>query len=263
MVLLLPTPTWPKFTDLDHKGILTMPGSAAPIFDGSPNALHLWRSPLQASPQQLAAYANLLSPDEHQRAQRLRFAQHRDRFVVGRGLLRSLLGQYLGQDPASLVFSYGPSGKPALVSDAATVNFNLAHSEDWMLVAIAPRRVGVDLERIKPMPDQTAIAQRFFAPQEAAQIAADPDLFFPVWTAREALLKATGRGLAGLADLELAIGPQGVGLHRWQGEQVGDWWLHSFTPAGGFVGAVAVELGGGGKPPGEAYSVHYGEFGAA
>src|SRR3954467_10915815 len=77
----------------------------------------------------------LLSPDERDRALKFRFARDRSRYVVARGLLRTLLGERLGIDPERVVFAYGEYGKPCLAGDT-DLRFNLTHSDDVVAVAL-------------------------------------------------------------------------------------------------------------------------------
>jgi 4'-phosphopantetheinyl transferase len=155
----------------------------------------------------------LLGPPELERLARLRRADDRERFLLGRGVLRLTLGHWLGQDPAALVFRQGPHGKPWL--DGAPP-FNLSHSGDLVLLAFhGSRDVGVDVERERPGLEWQAIARRTFAPERLARLEALPATqqeraFLREWCRLEAELKARGTGLAGLGDQ--APGPPGTDL---------------------------------------------------
>jgi len=148
--------------------------------------------------------AECLSPDERARAQRFHFERDRNRFVAGRGILRSLLGQFLGVDAGEVAFQYGPHGKPRLADQAATgdLRFNLSHSQDGALFAVTRGRdVGVDLEFIRPLRDMDAVAHRCFSDRVNAELHDLPPeqelrRFFTWWARREAFQKATGEGLA-------------------------------------------------------------------
>ncbi len=172
--------------------------------------MHLWRADLHCAPEQSAACAALLSPDEAARADGYRFAKDRCRFIAARGFLRTLLGLYLHQLPQSLRFHYGPCGKPALAPETSqnALHFNLSHAEDLALIAVTGvAGVGVDIERIDAYPQE--VAERFFARSELDWLheAPEPDRserFFQLWTRKEAVLKAQGVGLSGgLAACEL------------------------------------------------------------
>ena len=86
--------------------------------------------------------------------------------------------------------------KPRLTSPKGTC-FNVSHSGDWTVLALADNEVGVDIQQIKPV--DLHLAKRFFAEEEWKQIEAAGDraeaLFYRFWTVKEAYLKALGTGL--------------------------------------------------------------------
>ena len=171
---------------------------------GLRDQVDLWSFALDGDAASAARDAALLSSDETTRAERFHVARDRQRFVAGRACLRRILASYLVAHPAALAFTYGPAGKPELAGlQAATdLRFNLSHCEDQALLAVVrSRRLGLDLERVRPGRDLAAIAGRFFTPAEAAALASfAPPLheqaFFAIWTRKEALLKAFGAGLS-------------------------------------------------------------------
>ena len=190
--------------------------SSPPFPSLQPNDVHIWRSPLDLPADSLRQLQSYLSDDEQARAARFRFDHHRHHFIAGRGLLRVLLGQYVQQEPQVLRFEYGDRGKPKLAnpgvdSQATSLQFNVSHSGGVALYAIAlNRRVGIDLEELRPMPNAAQLAQRFFTEGEYAQLSAQPPeqqelAFFRGWTRKEAYLKATGEGLGGLETVEVSL----------------------------------------------------------
>ena len=206
---------------------LWVPSSSAPPL--AAGDLHLWRFPLDASPDDLPFLQKFLSADELQRAARLLDRRKAQDFIVGRGRLRQILAAYLAADPAQIVFSYGSHGKPTLQSPSATsLTFNLSHSGAWALLAVARgMEVGVDLERIDPALDYAALAARFFTAAENALLLAAPEAqrrrrFYRLWTRKEALFKGQGQGFSGAV----------------KGAE-GDWQLQSFWLGPGYVGTVA------------------------
>jgi 4'-phosphopantetheinyl transferase len=155
-----------------------------------------------------------LAPEELARGARFVNATLRRRFLHGRTLLRLLLASYLDQAPAALRFRTGRFGKPALAGRLKW-SFNASHSGDWYVCAIARhRRLGVDVEMPKDLPDARAIAARFFSARErealrALSAANAHSAFFSCWTRKEALVKATGLGLTlPLDGFDVAVGPQ-------------------------------------------------------
>ncbi len=153
-----------------------------------------------------------LSDDERARRGRFVRPDDRARFGLYRGALRAVLAGCVGTTPDRLRFRVAPGGKPELDPSAhpASVRFNLSHSGDCCCIAISQTEVGVDFEAPDRAVDALAIARHSFHPSEADALAAlDGDtqraLFFRWWTAKEALLKAWGAGLAGgLSHIDLS-----------------------------------------------------------
>jgi 4'-phosphopantetheinyl transferase len=170
--------------------------------------IDIWRASLdEQSPEAVQQLQTLVSADEAERARRFYFERDRRRFIVGRGILRMILGHYVGLAPKTLVFRYGPNGKPALAptqAGARPIYFNVAHSEGLVLLAFTRvGEVGIDLERIRHLPEWEQIAASSFSPREIARIYAAPAEqrvaeFFRAWTRQEAVLKALGVGLNGV-----------------------------------------------------------------
>lgn len=212
--------------------------------------LHIWQASLAVTSSALQQFASTLSADEQKRADRFRFPRDAHRFVASRGILRTLLGRYLTAPPEQLQFCYSDRGKPALATDPANrLMFNISHSDDLMLCAIARHgSVGIDLEYLRPVNNLEELTQRFFSPQEHAAIHALPEAlrlrsFFQHWTCKEALLKATGEGLMSLSGIELCIDSDIARLVSWHNaaQPVDSWFLQLFTPMPDYIAAIAVE----------------------
>ncbi|MDN5842645.1 MAG: 4'-phosphopantetheinyl transferase superfamily protein [Alcaligenaceae bacterium] len=136
----------------------------------------------------------LLSDDERARLARLRRPEDRLRSLTGRAAARLILGRCLGAAPETLQFHDGPHGKPALnAAEHRAIHFNLAHSGEWVLLAIAPSPVGVDIEHCTPGAADPLLAA-CFTEREQAHIHSRRD-GIAQWTAKEAVLKACGCGL--------------------------------------------------------------------
>ena len=171
------------------------------------NQLHLWRISLQVSAATQRTLQSLLSSDELAREARLYDRQKAADFIVARGRLRQILGNYLHLPPVALAFRYGREGKPALHPEfCATVAFNLSHSGAWALLAVtAGTAVGVDLERIDPLLDCQKIARQFFNPTEINLFNNFSHWrqrrgFYRIWTGKEAGLKRSGFGFSAPAS---------------------------------------------------------------
>lgn len=161
---------------------------------------------------------------------------------------RRWLAQALATPEAALGLHRDAHGRPQLVSPVAAHDANWSHSGEQLLVALAQgARVGADIEWLRPRPNAMTLARRFFTAGEADALAALPHdqaerWFVRLWCAKEAVLKAHGRGIA-------------FGLHRFRvGERDGAmrllqadpalgpehaWSLHEFEPLPGYHAALA------------------------
>ena len=217
----------------------------------APGEIHVWRLELKAAPSELVRYRQQLSPGEYQRAERYATELLRLRAIVARGAIRTLLGRYLDQPPASIRFDYNPFGKPRLSDsppDSGLV-FNMAHSGDRALLAVSRDvALGVDLEPWRPLKNLEGLAERCLAPSELRYWNALPEperhrVFFDFWTAKEAFVKEVGRGLAwGLERCELSFGspPRLVALPEGCGNPE-DWSLWQLDIAANTSAALCVE----------------------
>ncbi len=192
--------------------------------------VHLWRIPLDRS---AIADPATLSTDEATRAARFHFDGDRSRFIAGRASLRAILASYLADDPRTLKIKAGPNGKPTLDGAGRWLHFNLSHSRELMLVAVARQlEIGVDVEWTRDTLDFEMLADAHFSKADAAEIRAlsgdeKRRRFYQCWTETEAQLKAAGTGLA--------HGSRVVEPNRWS--------LLSLEPADGFAAALAVDHG--------------------
>jgi 4'-phosphopantetheinyl transferase len=215
-------------------------------------AVTVWNIYLAVAAETVQAALTRLSETEQARAEQFRIEPARRNYIVAHAALRQILAGCLHCDAAELSFHFGPHGKPALGGDhVGRLHFNLTHSADRALVAVCPESaVGVDVERVRPLPDAMSIARRFFTAAEVEALEQFPPAerhaaFFRLWTRKESLAKATGDGIAeSLARFEVSCGPKAV-VRRVGGEagEAAPWTLKSFEPAAGYVAAVAVQSG--------------------
>ena len=179
----------------------------------NPGEIHVWRVRLnrgKALPPTAA---------EEERAARFATPALRRRYLRAHAAVRAILGSVTS---APLEFAFHEKGKPYLAS-APEVRFNLAHSREMALVAVAlDVEVGVDIERVRALPEYAAIARRYF-PAGYTEPSGVRD-FFRHWTRFEALLKAHGAGLYGAG-----VTPPGV------------WSLTELDVGPRFAAALAVE----------------------
>jgi 4'-phosphopantetheinyl transferase len=192
--------------------------------------VHVVVARLDAGAQAQADLAACLAPHERLRAQRYVAERDRRRFIVARARLRELLGERVGVPAEAVDIVAGRNGKPALGPRCAGsgVCFNLARCEDLAIYAFAGREVGIDLEKVRELPEADAIAERICAPAELGcyrALAAPEKLagFFALWTRKEALAKARGEGLSrDLREIDASA-------------------VRNFHPVPGFIAAACLE----------------------
>jgi 4'-phosphopantetheinyl transferase len=201
----------------------------------------------------LARMTAMLSPEERAVAAGFDSSDRRRSYVVAHALLRSILGRIAGVAPNELVIRYGQRGKPELAGPVQNLQFNMSHSRDVMLVAVAHgRRVGVDIEHIDEPGDVRRIAARFLSPRDRDAIERLPadrqrDAFLRCWTRKEAYMKARGDGISRpLDDFEVAEAPDASRQPRLlkvssDPNEAERWELADVPAPRGFMAAIAVE----------------------
>jgi 4'-phosphopantetheinyl transferase len=216
-----------------------------------PGQAHLWAAVSNEFVDQAPKLGALLSPAEQATAERFRLVEDRNRYVIRHGLLRLILGRYLEQRPSAIEFQHGAYGKPGLRMDGAGphIFFNTSHSAEIAICAITSAcPIGVDVERMREIPEIEGIARQFFVPNETRTLMALPaesrmQAFYNCWTRKEAFLKATGEGIAeSLAKVEVTVAPEDkprVVSASGDREAQEQWQLQPFSPASGYLGCVA------------------------
>jgi 4'-phosphopantetheinyl transferase len=228
------------------------PGPVSVVMPG--DEIHVWQVSLMQQATHYEQFVDAMFPDERARASRFHFARDRRRFVVGRGLLREIVGLYLDLRPDQVRFDYGQQGKPRLADGMGdgSLQFNLAHSHELALVALVRNRaIGVDLEQVRDLPDADQLASQFFSKHEYAALQALPAEqrlvgFFNCWTRKEAYVKATGDGLnCPLGEFDVSLAPgEPARLLRVRGNPGAAcrWSMWSLAPGPGYIGALALAL---------------------
>jgi 4'-phosphopantetheinyl transferase len=162
----------------------------------------VWQACLTDAPALEVNLVSLLSAEERARMKRFKLHADQQRFLVGRGLLRMLVGACLDLPASAVEFQYGPFGKPLLAGhgNVPPMHFNVSHSGKLVLLAFSrTHEVGVDVEELRPIHDWEGVARRCFRPEEYHGWACldPPDrltAFFQTWARHEAALKALGSG---------------------------------------------------------------------
>ena len=216
-------------------------------------AVHCWKACLDLSPSQLEVMRQRLSDDELSKVDRFHFLKDRNNFVAARGILRTILSRYVNLEPHELSFHYTHYGKPELIQKRShrTIRFNVSHSKDIALYAFTyDRKIGVDVELIRPDFAAIEVAERFFSTKEVAEIYALPknaqvNAFFACWTRKEAFVKARGEGLAlPLDQFDVSVAPGNPARlleTRWDHAEQSRWSMSELDVHTGYAAAIAVE----------------------
>ena len=229
-----------------------MPYREADPREPAPTTTVVWWVELDGRCPAPVSLSRILSGDELERGAGYRFARDRDRFVVARAVLRMILGECLGVDPAEVPLSHGPFGKPEvpLGADGSRLFFSVAHSGGLAFFAVSrAAEVGIDVERVRPAVFESAWAPMWLSCEERMLLeqVADPwwrqQAMFDLWTRKEAFLKGLGCGHRlplhtvrvpfGSAGAAHVAGAGGGGL------DLGGWSVSSLNLGPGLSGALA------------------------
>lgn len=214
--------------------------------------VHVWRVPLIVSPSAVARASQLLDDGETARVASMARVELRTRQILSLSLLRVLLARYLHIQPQGVPLGQRPTGKPYLCGSAAAsgVRFNLAHSGDMALYAIVLHgEIGVDIEQRRPLHDFASMVETVLTPAERSIIRSLPPtnqlaVFMDAWTLKEAYLKATAEGIAGLskveAILELRDGEPVFGIRAASTANLPSLTVRLLDPDAGYSAAVVV-----------------------
>ncbi|MGN8082322.1 4'-phosphopantetheinyl transferase family protein [Variovorax sp. 22077] len=231
--------------------------------------VHLWHLyvPEQDDPADHHAVNHalmaLLTPEEREKHGRFHFARDRRRYLMTRGLIRSLLSRYVPQvAPADWRFENNEYGRPRIADAPAQgrhIRFNISHSASLVVTAVAAEReVGVDVEhtaRNAPL----EIAGHFFSPKEAQALqqlpaVQQPSRFWDLWTLKESYIKARGMGLSIPLDrfsFDLdGSGSEAIGFeHGLEGDSADRWQFWRMQPDDAHAVALCLERARDGSEP--------------
>ncbi|GAC1425482.1 MAG: 4'-phosphopantetheinyl transferase superfamily protein [Ktedonobacteraceae bacterium] len=217
----------------------------------SADNVHVWRASLEMPDLIVQHLIHVLSTEEMAKARSFRFEKHRLHWIVARGLLRTLLGWYLEEDPQQLCFRYNSYGKPSLESPISDIQFNISHSRDLALYAFSfSRQIGVDVEYMRSDFDYEDLAKYSFSPFEREELRAVPveakrQAFFNGWTRKEAYIKARGKGVSiplDQFDVVLKPGePATLMSSREDPRETQRWSFYALDPGTDYAGALVVE----------------------
>jgi 4'-phosphopantetheinyl transferase len=190
----------------------------------------------------------LMDPQERARCDRLANSTLRHRYAAAHAGLRRVLAHRLRCSPAQILLAREPGGKPRLrPGPGRPLHFSLSHAGDHGLVAMsAAHPVGIDVELLPPPPGLAADLASQLSPDESQALASLPPsarglAALRCWVRKEALLKASGHGLA-RAPAALSVSwdetPRLLGSALAQYEP-GRWQLAALEQRGAWTAAAA------------------------
>ncbi|HEX5702331.1 MAG TPA: 4'-phosphopantetheinyl transferase superfamily protein [Pyrinomonadaceae bacterium] len=223
-------------------------GDAADVCAISEQEVHVWTVNLTRVP----VLDEVLSHDEHERAEQLNSEDERRRFKAARSALRTILSRYIELPASSFIFGQTEFGKPFVVnSEADGLLFNLSRSGDVVTIAVTRNReVGIDVESVRHESDSMDIAEQCFSVAEIYTLTGlDQDArtaaFFNCWTRKEAYTKARGEGRSVpwvQFDMSVAPGVKAAMLNnRIDKEELARWVFQDLRLPPGYTGTLVFE----------------------
>lgn len=198
----------------------------------------------------------VLSPEERARHASLSHPRVRDEHLRARRLVRHVLSRYAEVAPEDWRFTPNAHGRPFVARPGLPrpLHFNLSHTRGMLALTVSRTAdAGCDVEWHPRRGDTVAIAHRYFAPAELADLRALPAhrqraRFFTLWTLKEAYIKARAMGLAiSLQRFAFRVDeqevPRGVAFDEGFDDRAARWWFsrHDPTPEHALALAWGVE----------------------
>jgi len=205
------------------------------------NNTDTWKINVSSNLVFLEDFQSTMAPNEIAAATRFYHTTDKNRSIVTRGAVRKILGEYLNQPPHSIAFGTEKNKKPLILNDRkAGLHFNISHSGDWILLAVADHEVGVDIELINYLFHYQEVMADYFSGDEIGYIKQNTPVerFFKLWTRKEALIKATGKGL--VDNIESLPGLDGT--HTISSDIISsknDWIINSFKLEQQYIASIA------------------------
>lgn len=162
---------------------------------------------------------------------------------LARALLKRMLAAYTGVPAGDWSIVSDPDGRPWAKAPKLELQpaVSLSHSRGWIACAVGPGPdLGIDIEMPRIGRDLDGIAEAAFGPRERDRAAGNPAAFYRIWTLREAMAKATGQGMAMVAD-RVDRAADGPDVGEWTMAHAGDgWWLCHHVPVPDLALSLAV-----------------------
>lgn len=162
---------------------------------------HVFKIKISDFQHRITDYPSTLSQQEIDRASRFLKQEDKENYLLRKYALRIILGNFSGRPPAEIRYHKTENKKPAI----ANIQFNTSHTKGYAVIAVSQETVGIDIEYLNRDFDYSDLLPSCFSAEESRLISLSEDMqqrFYILWTRKEALIKATGEGLAeNLSDI--------------------------------------------------------------
>ena len=218
------------------------------------NEIHIWNYTLKPDKKLAEFYFDNLTEEEKDKAEKIIIKEVKYRNILSRVITKKILANYLDKKLNRIHYCYNRFGKPGLSSEInpMNLNFNISHSGDLGIIAISKNNpVGIDIEQILELNDLDNLMDLIFTESEIKQIDLldhfdKTKMFYKIWTAKEAFVKAIGQGLSfPVKNIELEINHlENISIKYIKKfpDSLNDWQLLSFVPEENYISTLAVNI---------------------
>jgi 4'-phosphopantetheinyl transferase len=209
----------------------------------------VWMAEVSASRDALRFLEPYLDAQDRERAARFHFAEDRARYVLGRALVRNILGRYWSQTPETIELASTERGQ-LYFSDDEAMRFSITHAHNLVAVALtANARVGIDIEYMERKLNLEGLGERILSAEDFRVFQVLPDrvmvpTFFRIWTRKEAYLKGTGEGITdALKEITVSMHTEEIGTISDARDEADakKWRMHSLALPENYLGCVACD----------------------
>ena len=222
----------------------TEPKNITDLPELSSGKIHVWKASTNLNAINSEIYINALRAEEKSRAGFFKSPKAADAYIASQGALRMLLSAYLNIEPDKVNIGRQKKGKP-FSKDDPSLFFNISNSGGQIVLAFTrDGEMGIDIERIRELPDLDELIMKNFTTSEIEFISAKPNKrlkrFFRFWTVKEAYLKAIGEGMRLKPEnVEFFMNNEYIRLLSVKGvPEMMDWYFSEFEFLSDYVGTI-------------------------
>ncbi len=165
------------------------------------NNIHIWLINLEIYKKEINNLKAILNSEELAKSEEFYYLSDQERFIVGRAILRVVLSYYLNILPKDIVFYYNHYGKPYIVTNTIdSLEFNITHSNKMLVIAIANRSVGIDIEYMHCVNNLEGYMEGLLTTYLQNDLRMNKNeekqkILLRLWTVLESYVKAIGKGI--------------------------------------------------------------------